>query len=129
MLLRFLLDENVPVAVKDVLEAERHDVIVVTELAPVGSPDQVVATISAQEGRILVSHDKDMKRIERYISEGATERFPSLSRLMLTCPEPAAADRLKLFLQIVAAEAERVQGQADSRVLVEIGMRRVRICR
>ena len=125
----FLLDENVPHSVGRVLEEFGHDVAYVTDCLSTGSPDQLVATAAVQMGRILVSHDRDMRRIERFVSPGDRDRFPTLSRLMLCCIERQAAERVRLFMPIVEAEFARVRELEDKRLFFEIGNRRVRIHR
>ena len=127
--MRFLLDENVPRAVGAVLVEAGHDVVEATAMLPVGSPDQIVATAAAQDKRILVSHDRDMRCIERSVSTASLERYRTLSRLMLCCSEPDAASRVKMFLPIIAAEFERVARLDDKRMFFEIGLNRVRIHR
>lgn len=122
-----MLDENVPERVAAVLRDLGHEVVRSTELVVAGSPDQVVATAAQEGGWILVSHDNDFKRIERLCSEGQQGRFPRLSRLLLSCPEPRSAERLEAFMPVVQAEFDRVQVLPDSRLIVDIGERRVRI--
>jgi predicted nuclease of predicted toxin-antitoxin system len=125
----FLLDENVPRHVGVVLADAGHDVTTVVDHLPAGSPDQLVATAAMDMDRILISHDRDMRRVERAFSQGVQGRFPRLSRLQLCCEEAAAARRVSMFLPVITAEFERVQGQEDNRLLIEIGDRRVRIWR
>lgn len=124
-----MLDENVPERVADALRRLEHDVVRSTDIVVGGSPDQVVATAAQEDGRILVSHDKDFKRVERLCSEGQQQRYPTLSRLLLSCPEPASASRLEAFISIVEAEFARVQELEDMRLMMDIGERRVRIFR
>jgi hypothetical protein len=127
--MRFMLDENVPEGVAGVLRQLGHEVVRSTELVAAGSPDQLVATAALEGDWILVSHDKDFKRIERLCSQGQQDRFPTLSRLALSCPEPTSAARLSAFISIVEAEFQRVQGLDDARLIMDIGERRVRIFR
>ncbi|WP_157072322.1 DUF5615 family PIN-like protein [Brevundimonas bacteroides] len=124
-----MLDENVPEGVADTLRRLGHDVIRSTEVVVPASPDQIVATAAQEGGWILVSHDRDFKRIERLCSEGQQERFPTLSRLQLSCPEPLSASRVEMFISIVEAEFERVQQMEDRRLMMDIGERRIRIFR
>jgi predicted nuclease of predicted toxin-antitoxin system len=43
--MKFLLDENVPVLVADMLKAEGHDAVFVRDYVPPGAPDPLVATM------------------------------------------------------------------------------------
>jgi len=124
-----MLDENVPERVADTLRRLNHEVIRSTEVVVAGSPDQIVATAAQEGGWILMSHDRDFRRIERLYSEGQQERFPSLSRLLLSCPEPISATRLETFMTVVEAEFARVQPLEDRRLMMDIGERRIRIFR
>src|SRR5687768_11758671 len=126
--MRFLLDENVHVGVIGPLVDRNHDVVRVPDILAEGSPDQLVATAAMQEERVLVSHDGDMKRIERKISEAHRDRYPTLSRLMLCLPEPRAAPRMVLFLPVIELEFE-LAVLAGQPMMFEIGERRVRIHR
>lgn len=127
--MRFMLDENVPEGVAAILRGLEHDVVRSTDVIAAGSPDPLVATAAQEDDRILVTHDGDFRRIERLCSQGQQERFPTFSRLMLSCSGPAAAPRLETFLVIVEAEYQRVQNLDDKRLTVDIGDRRVRIFR
>lgn len=124
-----MLDENVPERVAETLRRLDHEVVRSADVVVAGSADQLVATAAQEGGWILVSHDRDFKRIERLCSEGQQQRFPTLSRLLLSCPEPASAVRLETFMAIVEAEFARVQLLQDARLMMDIGERRIRIFR
>lgn len=124
-----MLDENVPDRVADTLRRLGHEVVRSTEIVVGGSPDPIVATAAQEGGWVLVSHDRDFRRIDRLSSEGQQERYPTLSRLLLSCPEPVSASRVETFMVVVEAEFARVQQREDPRLMMEIGERRVRILR
>ena len=89
--MRFLTDQNVQQVVPELLIAQGFDVELSRDVLGPEAEDPVIAAAAMEDERILVSHDHDMKRIERYVSERHRERFPNLSRLMLACDEAAAA--------------------------------------
>lgn len=60
-----------------------HDLALVTDRLSSGSPDPLVAAAAVQMGRILVSLDRDMRGIERFVSQGDQDRFPAPSRSRL----------------------------------------------
>lgn len=124
-----MLDENVPERVAEILRRLGHEVLRSTEVVVAGSADQIVATAAQEGGWILNSHDRDFKRTERLCSEGQQQRFPTLSRLLLSCPEPVSAARLETFITVVQAEFDRVQPLEDKRLMMDIGERRIRIFR
>jgi predicted nuclease of predicted toxin-antitoxin system len=126
--MRFLLDENVQASVGRLLTAQGHDSVFAYEILEPGSLDQVVATTAQQDNRILVSHDSDMRRIEKKISDKFRQRYPALSRLMLCLPEQLAAQRLQKFLPVVELEYNQSQN-ANEAMMFEICERRVRLHR
>lgn len=126
--MRFLLDENVHLGVMRALVELNHDAIRSTQILNVGAEDQLVATAAVENQRVLVSHDHDMRKIERKISEGHRERYPALCRLMFCLPEPEAVPRLLKFLPMV--EVEFASALADGQpMMFEICARRIRIHR
>jgi len=126
--MRFLLDENVQASVARALRGRGHDVVFAYDVLARGSEDQIVATAAVQDQRILVSHDADMRRIERKISDKFRVRYPTLCRLMLCLPEPMAAARLIKFMPLVELEFSEAL-TANEAMLFEICERRVRLHR
>ena len=126
--MRFLIDHNVTAAVTRLLRELGHDVLTVEEALFPEAEDQIVATAALQEQRILVSHDADMRRIERKISEAHRDRYPTLCRLMLCLPEVEAANRLRLFMPAVELEFQQA-AQANAPMMFEVCLRRVRMHR
>ncbi|WP_432814113.1 DUF5615 family PIN-like protein [Sphingorhabdus sp.] len=127
-IMRFLIDENVQTAIILALTECGHDAVRATEILETGAADPLVATAAVENDRILVSHDNDMRRIERKISETHRERFPSLCRLMFCLPEPEALARLLMFLPLVELEFQQAR-QANQPMMLEICARRIRIHR
>lgn len=126
--MRFLLDENVQASVGRALTARGHDVIFAYDILERGTEDQIVATAAVQAQRVLVSHDIDMKRIERKISEKFRVRYPTLCRLMLCLPEPLAAGRLTKFMPMVELEFSEAVSAGEA-MLFEVCERRIRLHR
>lgn len=78
-----LLDHNVPDSVADVFRAHGHTVRHVRDILPTDSPDPLVATVSEEDGTVLVSCDRDFKLIAPRIPRGHRARFRRLSRNFL----------------------------------------------
>ena len=57
--MRFLVDENLPVEVADVLRRGDHDVLHVSQSSHRGASDQQLWRLAANEGRIIVTRDLD----------------------------------------------------------------------
>lgn len=126
--MRFFLDHNVDGLIADVLRTRGHTVVLLTDELPSNAEDHLVATVAMRLDCILVSHDRDMKRIERKISDGWRVRYPHLCRIMLCCPEIESACRFEIFLPIIDIEY-REAALADVPMMFEIGARRVRLHR
>lgn len=126
--MRFLLDQNVQASVSRALENLDHDVAFSRDLVGAEAQDPIVATAAVQEERILVSHDNDMRRVERYVSDASLARYPTLSRLMFACAYPDAAGRLELFMPVIETW-HREANEGEFPMLIEIGRSRLRIFR
>ena len=127
-MVRFLLDHNVQNRVKVRLVDLGHDVELSKDVVGQEAEDPIVAAAAAETDRVLVSHDHDMKRVERFLSAKHRERFPLLSRVMLNCPEQIAAERLCLFMPLVEFEFEEATAH-ECPLLIQIQERRIRIIR
>lgn len=127
--MRFLLDENVPRAVAQALTDLGHDVVLATEVVAAGSPDHVVATAALQDERVLVTHDRDFRRIDRlHARERNGGRFHALHRVLLSCQEPAAAARIRNFLPVIEADLGCCPDHA-ARMFFDVGETRARLFR
>ncbi|MGC6329894.1 DUF5615 family PIN-like protein [Rhizorhabdus sp. FW153] len=124
----FLIDHNVQTSVHRVLKQMHHDVALSKIEVGQDAPDPVVATRAMEQGRILVSHDRDMKRIQRFVSPRDRARYPALSRLMLQLPEPLAARRLREMMPLIECEFELARHSGQP-MLVHLQERIVRILR
>lgn len=126
--MRFLIDHNAPIDVSDFLVEADHDVVLVSDIMAPDSPDPVVAAAAMADERVLISHDKVMRRVEKLISVAVRERFPRLSRILLCCPEVVSERRVREFMPIIQAEFDHLTGQGLP-MLFEIGERRARLIR
>jgi predicted nuclease of predicted toxin-antitoxin system len=120
LVMRLLLDHNVPDSVAGVFRERGHTVQFVRDILPTDSPDQLVAAVSEQEGAILVSCDRDFKQIAPRIPRGARARFRKLSRISLECDEPQAARRVLAAMTLIEAEYEIASSSSDPRMFVTI---------
>ena len=57
--MRFLVDENLPVDVAQLLEYEGHDVLYLAQSGYRGATDDQVWSLAVREGRIIVTRDLD----------------------------------------------------------------------
>jgi len=114
----FVLDENVPVSVRDMLVNAGHSAQFIREFIPEGSPDELVATVTERMNAILISFDGDFKQIAPRIPAGARRRFKRLSRIRMQCSEFQAAARLESALSFIDAEYQIALAANDSRMQI-----------
>jgi predicted nuclease of predicted toxin-antitoxin system len=116
----FMLDENVPQDVADMLKEQGHKAEFIRDYVPPGSPDPVVATVSQELDAILVSFDGDFEVISPRIPDGQKRRFRKLSRIWLRCGEPQATNRLKNALDFVAGEFALTKPNTPMRLTIGV---------
>jgi predicted nuclease of predicted toxin-antitoxin system len=121
LIMRLLLDHNVPVSVANVFRARGHIVQLVKDILPTDSSDQLIALVSEDDGAILVSADRDFKQIAPRIPKGHRARFRRLSRISLECSEYQAAGRVHAAMTLIEAEWEIALTNSDPRMFITIG--------
>jgi predicted nuclease of predicted toxin-antitoxin system len=114
----FILDENVPRNVADMLLGHGHTAVFIRDYVPPGSPDPLVATIAEELNAVLISFDGDFQHIAPRVPHGQRARFKSLSRIWMRCIEPDGAERLEEALSLVEAEFMLSQQKRDKRMLM-----------
>jgi hypothetical protein len=114
--MHFMLDENVPRDVANMLQSCGHKAEFIRDYVPPGAPDPLVATVSEELEAILVSFDGDFENIAPRIPQGQRTRFRKLSRIFMCCGEPQAAQRLEKALGLVEAEYDLAKNQRDTRM-------------
>ncbi|MGF6309936.1 putative nuclease of putative toxin-antitoxin system [Bradyrhizobium sp. i1.8.4] len=119
--MRFMLDENVPVDMADMLTRHGHEAQFIREYVPPGSADLIVATVAEQQNSVLVSFDGDFESIAPRIPIGHRARFRRLSRIWMRCFEPDGASRLQGALELVVSEFALAQFRADKRLWFWVG--------
>jgi predicted nuclease of predicted toxin-antitoxin system len=114
----FMLDENVPQDVADMLIGHGHKAEFIREYVVPGAPDQIVATASQELEAILVSFDGDFETISPRIPKGQRSRFRKLSRIWMRCGEPQAALRFERALDFVRREFSLVTPTTPMRLTI-----------
>src|SRR5712671_1307142 len=112
----FMLDENVPQDVADMLNEQGHQAEFIRDYVPPGSPDPLVATVSQELNAILISFDGDFKKIAPRVPHGERARFRKLCRVWMRCGEPQAAKRLASALDLIISEHQLAQTRPDTRL-------------
>ena len=119
--MKFLLEENVPSSVLEILERGGYEAQFVRDIVPPGAEDQVVATVAEQLDSVLVTFDGDFRKIAPRIPIGFRNRFRKLSKITFRCPEPMSATRLEGALDWIEAEYRFAQQGSDTRMIVTVG--------
>lgn len=118
--MNFLLDHNVPDSVAEVLRELGHAVELVRNILPTDSADPLVATTAETMGSILVSIDRDFKRIAPHFPKGTRARFKSLSRVSVECSEIQAAQRIRDVMPFLELAWQQAQNKPDKRLFAII---------
>jgi predicted nuclease of predicted toxin-antitoxin system len=119
--MRFMLDENVPIDMAEMLVRNGHQAEFIREYVPPGAADLIVAAVAEQQECVLLSFDGDFEAIAPRIPLGHRIRFRKLSRIWMRCDEPKGAERLEIALDLVQSEFALAQQRADKRLLFWVG--------
>lgn len=101
--MRFVVDESAGVAVVEYLRAVGHDVLAIADVMP-QADDQAILARAAEEGRILVTNDKDFG--ELVFRSGYGHRGVVLLRLH----DESAANRVRVMQAILNQYLDRLPG-------------------
>jgi len=81
---RFITDENIPRAVVEMLRDLGHDVMDMAESGLKGTEGDCVISTGSDEGRIIISHDKEFGDILKY----PLKEHSAVTLLRLRAPTP-----------------------------------------
>lgn len=118
-MIRFKIDENLPIEVAEVLREAGHDAVTAGEQALSGRPDPQLAQVCRDEKRALVTLDLDFADIRAYPPEkysgivvlrSAVQSIPSLTRLASRMVALLTSEPLAGRLWIVDEAQVRVRG-------------------
>jgi hypothetical protein len=105
--IRFLLDENVSNSVIDILEARGHEVLLARDVFAAGTPDRMLAVLTAHESLVVVTHDRDFRAISKLLPEETRSRFRrGAGRIQLAVPEVDAKTHLERRLPLIELQYE-----------------------
>jgi predicted nuclease of predicted toxin-antitoxin system len=108
--MRFFLVECIPKSALDMLIAHGHDASPITDYVPPGSPDLLVATVAEENDAILVSHDRDFRKLAPRVAHGERRRFRPLSIVKMECKEPRIVQRLEYNLPVILSSSSFSSG-------------------
>ncbi len=117
-----LIDENTPDSVARFFRERGHQVTLVRDILPRGTPDQIVALVGDELHAVVVTwNHKDFKRLVSRIPEGGRRRFRNLGRITFRCSEAHGRQRLEELIEWVEFEYVQAQKSPDKRMMLEIG--------
>ena len=115
-----LIDENVPTSVAELFASRGHEVRLVRDLFPAGTPDPVIATIGDRLSAIVVTWDRDFDQLVRRIPEGNRARFRRLGRISFRCNEVKGRELLERWIEMIEFHYERALQEPDFRMMIQI---------
>ena len=124
---RFVLDENMSVAVVAVLVQRGHEVLHARDRLPLGAPDVDVADFVDRERAVLLTFDLDFRELLARRPAGNRLRWRHAGRVLMTCNEKRAPERLAAALHLVEAEDAHGPDVSDPRILVDVGSDVIRV--
>ena len=115
-----LIDENVPNSVGEYFKSRGHEVHLVRERLPAGTPDPVVAVIGDRLSAIVVSWDRDFENLVRRVPHGNRNKFRRLGRISFKCNETQGRAILEKWIDLIEMHYEQCIDEPDFRMIVEI---------
>lgn len=116
-----LIDENVPDSVATFLRERGHTVHLSRDILAQGTKDPVIAKLGDHMTSIIVTFDKDFKKLASRVSAGERQRFRHLGRISLLCPAPRTLERVTKFIDAIEFHYEQALQQPDKRLIIELG--------
>jgi len=100
--IEFLVDENVPTTVGTFLESRGHLVYSVGDTFAKSSPDPLLLAAAELNGLVVVTFDRDFKRLIQQLPTGIRGRaHRQAGRLSFTCKEPEVLDRITELIELI----------------------------
>jgi hypothetical protein len=100
--IRFLVDENAPRSIGRFLELRGHDVLYVGDQFAKSTPDTVLVVAAEFEGLVVVTFDRDFKRLVAQLPSGTRTRFSrQAGRISLRMDEHKAQARIEELVDVI----------------------------
>jgi predicted nuclease of predicted toxin-antitoxin system len=116
---RLLIDENVPDSVSNFLRERGHEVLLVRDIQPRGTPDPVIAALADKTSAIIVTFDSDFRALAKRWGVGRG-RFRRCGRISFKCDYAKALGRIKQLIERIEVEYDFVSQQSDGRLMLQI---------
>ena len=117
--MRLLLDENVQQSIADFLRSRGHEIHLVREALAPGTSDSDLSRVGDQLGLIVVTWDRDLKRLAKRAPRGERQKYRRLGRISLRCNQARALSRVQQVIESIEFEYEQTQKHSDQRLFIE----------
>lgn len=115
-----LIDENVPESVARYFASRGHEVRYVRDILPARTADPVVAAVGNKLSAIVVTWDKDFRKLVQRIPSGNKAAFRRLGRITFRCNEARGLSQLKRWIDHIELLYKNASEERDFRMIVEI---------
>lgn len=85
-----------------------------------GSPDEVVAVGGNVMGAVIITWDRDFKKLIRRMPKGTHRALKNLGRISFCCSEPLGRKRIEELIDSIEFEYTQVQRFPDRRLIMQI---------
>jgi hypothetical protein len=124
-----IIDENVPDDVADFFRERGHLVILVREMLGVGTADESIAERADELMAVVVTWDRDFKKLVGRVPIGERLRFRRLDRISFDCRPEHGRRRAERLIDFIEFAYEIESQSRDRRMIVEITETSFRIVR
>ena len=100
----FFTDQNVPDSVGNCICDRGHTLVRLRDVMPTDTKDPIIAVACENFGQVLVTHDEDFKTSAKRLGLTHKQYQGALHRVLMRCPEPLSAMRLKIALELIERE-------------------------
>lgn len=118
--MRFLIDEDLPRSIKDMLQRYGHEAVDVRDIGFRGSKDRQVAALAQSKGLCLVTGDFDFSDVRNY----PPGKYAGI--VVLKLPRTATASYILTLLESFLQQEELVNKMPGKLAVVEPGRIRTR---
>src|SRR5438093_190514 len=108
-----LIDENVPDSVASFFASRGHEVRYVRDILPARTPDPVIAEIGDRLSAIVVTWDKDFRKLVSRIPAGNRTAFRRLGRITFRCNEARGLSQLERWIDHIELLYSNASEQQD----------------
>jgi predicted nuclease of predicted toxin-antitoxin system len=124
-----IIDENVPERVADYFRERGHVVIHVRDFLRIGVTDESIANRADELAAVIVTWDRDFKKLVARVPIGERLRFRRLGRISFDCRPEHGRRRAEQLIEYIEFAYEVESRSRDRRLIVEITETSFRVVR